>query len=127
MGGLFASEQARISAERLASREQNYSAGINRPRIHGEDAPRFDPGLDSLLDELDKVVAAARNISVTRVIKPGSAEKAAATFRLGSIAGHRPQRDFYARLAASPAVRTICEVGFVSLPSGLLHAHAPPH
>jgi len=112
MAHAFAMEQARVALERVAELEQPYIAVLNRTRIHIEDKPIFDPDLDRTLDHLDAIVTAARNYSVTRAVRPGSAEKAAATFRLGSIAGHRSQRDFYYRLAGSPAIRTICEVGF---------------
>jgi len=36
----------------------------------------------------------------------------AAMIRLGSIAGDRPQSDYYYRVAAAPDIRTVCETGF---------------
>ncbi len=73
---------------------------LNRPRIHPEDLPLYTPDLEALFRELDKnAMTAASNESVY-------------AFRLGSIAAHRTQLEFYYRLASSPAIRTICEVGF---------------
>ena len=76
-----------------------------RPLVSGEDKAMIIPELVELYTELDRVVASSGG-------RRGTGTSSATMYRLGSIAAHRNQIDFYYRTATSPAVRTICEVGF---------------
>ena len=69
-----------------------------RARLHREDAPQVTPALDKLFEELDAIA--------------GRMTPFAPQLRHNSIAHDRAQVDFYYRVASSPAIRTICEVGF---------------
>mmetsp|Transcript_3257 Transcript_3257/g.6820 ORF Transcript_3257/g.6820 Transcript_3257/m.6820 type:complete len:369 (-) Transcript_3257:373-1479(-) len=68
-----------------------------RRRTKGAPMPRFERGWDELAEPAKK---------------NDSDLQTASMMRLGSIAAHRPQVDFYTRTAASPLIRTVCEVGF---------------
>jgi hypothetical protein len=94
---------------RLAMRigPRNVSYALGRAPFSAEDVPLYTPVLDQLFAELDQVV-----LNSHRKSKDPDAHGKATMFRTGSIAAHRQQVDFYFRLAQSPAVRTICEVGF---------------
>jgi len=95
----FQSELRRVRADIKTPRAAN---AVHTTRRHVEDVPVSTPELDILFAELDVLVA--------NFTKHG--DDSAALYRLGSIAGHRSQVDFYYRAAASPAIRQICEVGF---------------
>ena len=53
-----------------------------------------------------------RGVVCTQATASRGSESNANMYRLGSVAAHRHQIDFYYRAATSPSVRTICEVGF---------------
>ena len=76
----------------------NRSDALGRPPFNAEDVPLFNPDLDNLFHDLDEVVLKTFH---------KDAHRHAAVFRVGSIAAHRQQVDFYFRLAQSPGVRTI--------------------
>ena len=82
----------------------SYSEAVARPTFSAEDVPLYLPRLDAVHRELDDWLehGGAGTGSTAR----------RNTYRLGSVGASRAQTDFYARVAASPAVRTICEVGF---------------
>ena len=83
----------------------SYSEAVARPTFSAEDVPLYLPRLDTVHRELDDWLehGGAGGTGSTSRRK---------TYRLGSVGASRAQTDFYARVAASPAVRTICEVGF---------------
>ena len=93
----FKGETARVRDE--MARPRSYAAALGRRRDSDEDVPLYHPELDATFQALDAVVEARRANS-------------SSTFRLGSIAAHASQVDFYWRAAASPTIRTVCEVGF---------------
>ena len=93
----FSAEHARVRGE--MARPPTYAEALARPVFSVEDVPQYLPRLDATFEALDAVVDARRANTST-------------TFRLGSIAAHRSQVDFYWRIAASPTIRTVCEVGF---------------
>ena len=109
MPAFFTQEMARVRSEMDGERAVVAEArqAPLRPLVNsGEDKAMVIPELVELHTELDRVVAAS---SGGRHVADSSP---AAMYRLGSIAAHRNQIDFYYRTATSPAVRTICEVGF---------------
>lgn len=81
----------------------NYSQAVSRPTFSPDDVPMFLPQLDEVHRRLDHWLEFGSN---------KASESRRVTYRLGSTAASRAQTDFYARIAASPAIRTICEVGF---------------
>ena len=107
----FLSEEDRVNKEieSQMERARNFTLALSRHRYHSEDKPLFTPVLDETFAQLDEIVDAS---TAKRKANRTTATKHHSTFRLGSIAAHRQQVDFYHRLAASPAIRTICEVGF---------------
>lgn len=96
----FGADLARLTHEIKGTSNETVASRLGRTRQHVEDLPLFSPELDSLFRDLDDAVVKV------------SGEKAASTLRLGSIAAHRSQADFYYRVASSPALKVICEVGF---------------
>ena len=90
-----------------------------RSLVSGEDKAMIIPGLIELYTELDRVVAASSRHGT-------DGPKSATMYRLGSVAAYRHQIDFYYRVATSPAVRTICEVGFNAGPSTAVWLAANP-
>jgi hypothetical protein len=111
-----------------ASGKASYEQSMARAPLHVEDAPHHAPQLQRLFAQLDLGVArfalehAYRNSSRSAKF----AAERAANFRIGSIAVDLPQQAFYWRLAASPAVRHICEVGFNAGHSTALWLSANP-
>lgn len=86
------------------------AAALVRAAHFDEDVPQFTPHLDRLWREIDEMVG----------------PRDAAMIRVGSVAGDKPQADFYYRVAASPAIRTICETGFNAGHSAALWLSANP-
>ena len=103
----FTEEMSRVRSE-MTAEQAAVAEGRQAPLrslVSGEDKAVIIPGLIELSTELDRVVAASSRHGT-------DGPKSAAMYRLGSVAAHRHQIDFYYRVATSPAVRTICEVGF---------------
>jgi hypothetical protein len=92
------------------------------------DAPQHIPQLQRLFAQLDLGVArfALEHPYQGRKRTPKFAAERAAMFRTGSIAVDLTQQDFYWRVAAGPAVRHICEVGFNAGHSTALWMSANP-
>ena len=92
----------------------SYDESMQRSPVSAEDAPQHAPQLQRIFSQLDVGVArfSLENpyLGVPRTAKV-SADRAA-RFRTGSIAVDLTQQAFYMRVAASPAVRHVCEVGF---------------
>ena len=123
--------EALLSATRAEMTAEPFNASaFARPRLSSpQDLPQFTPHLNALFSELDKIVATHSHprlrdapipdfkqswYEIIRQLEGNnrSSMTTATVMRLGSIAAHRPQVDMYYRMAASPFVRTICEVGF---------------
>jgi hypothetical protein len=106
----------------------SYEQEMQRYTKHAEDAPQHLPQLQRLFKELDLSVAryALEHPYKGLAKHPKSAAERAALFRTGSIAIDLTQQAFYWRVAASPAVRHICEVGFNAGHSTALWLSANP-
>lgn len=111
-----------------ASGNVSYAQSMARVPLHVEDAPHHLPQLQQLFAQLDLGVARFAlehpYQGVNRSAK--DAARRAATIRTGSIAIDLTQQAFYWRVAASPAVRHICEVGFNAGHSTALWLSANP-
>ena len=92
----------------------SYQQAMHRVPLTMEDAPQHMPQLQHLFAQLDLGVArfALEHPYHGRERTPKFAAEKAAMFRIGSIAVDLTQQAFYWRVAANPAVRHICEVGF---------------
>jgi hypothetical protein len=95
----------------------SFSLGLSRALVGPADLPIHAPDLVALLDELDarwgKLAMAGRHkngSAVTRLLARTVAWDAIKA-RSESVGRYRQQTDFYFRLATSPAVQTICEIG----------------
>jgi len=88
----------------------SYHAAMGRPPVALEDVPLHAPRLGAILDALDFNIA--RTIVVLGKRKATHGIDRASMTRWGSIGANLPQQAFYWRVAASPAVRSICEVCF---------------
>jgi len=112
----------------------NFNRTMARPRLHEEDVPQFTPELNELYGELDMIVERDRSEKVKKVGKGphsapvvhGRAVELRNMYRMGSIGVARHQMDFYYRIASSPSIRTICEVGFNAGHSTALWLSANP-
>lgn len=106
----------------------SYEQAMNRVPLLVEDAPQHMPQLQRLFAQLDLGVArfALEHSYQGRERTPKFAAERAALFRTGSIAVDLTQQAFYWRVAASPAVRHICEVGFNAGHSTALWLSANP-
>jgi hypothetical protein len=97
-----------------ALRNVTYDESMQRRPASAEDAPQHAPQLQRLFAQLD--VGVARYVlNQTYQGVPRTAEKGAdraGMYRTGSVAVDLTQQAFYMRVAASPAVRHVCEVGF---------------
>lgn len=111
-----------------ASDNVSYAQSMARAPLHAEDAPHHAPQLQRLFAQLDIGVArfALEHPYKGRERTAKLAAERAATIRTGSIAVDLTQQAFYWRLAASPAVRHICEVGFNAGHSTALWLSANP-
>jgi hypothetical protein len=111
-----------------ASDNVSYAQSMERAPLHAEDAPHHAPQLQRLFAQLDLGVArfALEHPYKGRERTAKVAAERAATIRTGSIAVDLTQQAFYWRLAASPAVRHICEVGFNAGHSTALWLSANP-
>ena len=111
-----------------ASGNASYEQSMARAPLHVEDAPHHAPQLQRLFAQLDLGVArfALENAYHGKNRTAKDAAERAAQLRIGSIAVDLPQQAFYWRLAASPAVRHICEVGFNAGHSTALWLSANP-
>ena len=113
---------------RAASGNVSYAQSMARAPLHEEDAPHHAPQLQQLFAQLDLGVARFAlehpYQGTNRTAK--FAASRAATIRTGSIAVDLTQQAFYWRVAASPAVRHICEVGFNAGHSTALWLSANP-
>lgn len=111
-----------------ASGNVSYAQSMARAPLHAEDAPHHAPQLQRLFAQLDLGVArfALEHPYQGRERTAKFAAERAATIRTGSIAVDLPQQAFYWRLAASPGVRHICEVGFNAGHSTALWLSANP-
>ncbi len=111
-----------------ASDNVGYAQSMTRAPLHAEDAPHHAPQLQRLFAQLDLGVARFAlehpYQGTNRTTK--FAASRAATIRTGSIAVDLTQQAFYWRVAASPAVRHICEVGFNAGHSTALWLSANP-
>ena len=111
-----------------ASGNVSYAQSMARAPLHEEDAPHHAPQLQRLFAQLDLGVARFAlehpYHGTNRTAK--FAASRAATIRTGSIAVDLTQQAFYWRLAASPGVRHICEVGFNAGHSTALWLSANP-
>lgn len=70
-------------------------------RVEREMAAAPSSALEKLFADLDAGVR-----------RKGRSPRMAANMRLGSVAAHRLQVEYYAGVASRPGIRTICEVGF---------------
>ena len=111
-----------------ASGNVSYAQSMARAPLHEEDAPHHAPQLQRLFAQLDLGVArfALEHPYQGNNRTAKFAASRAATIRTGSIAVDLPQQAFYWRVAASPAVRHICEVGFNAGHSTALWLSANP-
>ena len=97
-----------------AGRNLTYGASMRRPPLEAEDMPQHTPQLMRTFSRLDLGVARYvlghpyNNVARTET----QAAFRAALTRIGSVGVDLTQQAFYWRVAASPAVRHICEVGF---------------
>jgi hypothetical protein len=111
-----------------ASDRVSHAQSTSRASLHAEDAPHHAPQLQRLFSQLD--LGVARFVlehpykGTDRTVK--DAARRAATIRTGSIAVDLTQQAFYWRVATSPAVRHICEVGFNAGHSTALWLSANP-
>ena len=99
-------KQVANRAPRQLLRTQNFSSyaeAVSRTTFTPDDAPMYLPRLDIAHMALDDYMERG---------SVGGSVGRREQYRMGSVAASRPQTDFYARLAGSPAIRTICEVGF---------------
>lgn len=103
-------EVLRINSEMAST--GNASAALSRARLHNDDLPLYTPALDAVWSQLDLIVATGKHAVRLQRMKRAQNYSHAAVMRMNSIAGHRAQVDFYYRVASSPHVRTVCEVGF---------------
>ena len=99
-----------IDLKGASSPAETFVAAMARARVADEDLPQFMPQLDTLFDALDFNVA--RTAIVLGRHLPDFAVDKAVRMRIGSIAADLTQQAFYWRVAASPGIRRICEVGF---------------
>jgi hypothetical protein len=106
----------------------SYEQAMHRVPLSVEDAPQHMPQLQRLFAQLDLGVArfALEHPYQGRERTPKFAAERAAIIRTGSIAVDLTQQAFYWRVAASPAVRRICEVGFNAGHSTALWLSANP-
>ena len=97
-----------------ATQSVSYDESMQRRPVSAEDAPQHAPQLQGLFAQLDVGVARYALDNPYRGVERTAAQGAAraATFRTGSVAIDLTQQAFYMRVAASPAVRHVCEVGF---------------
>jgi hypothetical protein len=105
-----------------------YAQSMARSPLHAEDVPHHAPELQRLFAQLDLGVArfALEHPYQGNNRTARFAASRAATMRTGSIAVDLTQQAFYWRVAASPAVRHICEVGFNAGHSTALWLSANP-
>jgi hypothetical protein len=89
---------------------KTFDEAIARRQEAEEDVPQFTPRLSAIFDALDFNVA--RTAMTLGGHNARFAIQKAAHLRLGSVAANLAQQHFYWRVAASPAVRQVCEVGF---------------
>lgn len=111
-----------------ASERVSHAQSMARAPVHVEDAPHHLPQLQQLFAQLDLGVArfALEHSYHGKNRTAKFAAERAATIRTGSIAVDLTQQAFYWRVAASPAVRHICEVGFNAGHSTALWLSANP-
>jgi hypothetical protein len=106
----------------------SHAQSMARAPLHAEDAPHHAPQLQHLFTQLDLGIARFAlehpYHGKNRTVK--FAAERAATIRTGSIAVDLTQQAFYWRVAASPLVRHICEVGFNAGHSTALWLSANP-
>ena len=91
-----------------------YDETMQRRPVSAEDAPQHSPQLQRLFALLDVGVARYTLNQTYQGVQRTAAKAAdrAGMFRAGSVAVDLTQQAFYMRVAASPAVRHVCEVGF---------------
>ena len=91
-----------------------YDETMQRRPVSAEDAPQHAPQLQRLFALLDVGVARYTLNQTYQGVQRTAAKAAdrAGMFRAGSVAVDLTQQAFYMRVAASPAVRHVCEVGF---------------
>ena len=91
-----------------------YDETMQRRPVSAEDAPQHAPQLQRLFAMLDVGVARYTLNQTYQGVQRTAAKAAdrAGMFRAGSVAVDLTQQAFYMRVAASPAVRHVCEVGF---------------
>lgn len=106
----------------------SHAQSMARAPLHAEDAPHHAPQLQHLFAQLDLGVArfALEHPYHGKNRTEKFAAERAAMIRTGSIAVDLTQQAFYWRVAASPAVRHICEVGFNAGHSTALWLSANP-
>ena len=97
-----------------ATQSVSYDESMQRRPVSAEDAPQHAPQLQRLFAQLDVGVARYALENPYRGVERTAAQGAARAviFRTGSVAIDLTQQAFYMRVAASPAVRHVCEVGF---------------
>ena len=78
----------------------SYAEAVSRTTFTPDDVPLYTPKLDAAHNAIDQFLENSNGGSTYRREQ----------HRMGSVAASRPQTDFYARVAGSPAIRTICEV-----------------
>ena len=105
-----------------------YRKSMHRTPVDDEDVPHHAPQLQQLFGELDVGIAryALEHPYQGKVRTVGAAAHRAALIRVGSIGVDLPQQSFYWRVAASPSIRHVCEVGFNGGHSAALWLSANP-
>lgn len=127
------SELLKLANRSHATREPviaqtSFEGAMARQRVAPDDVPIYSPALRSLFDELDL------NVARTALANPWKGKERswetaalrAAGLRFGSIGWSQVQQAYYYRVAAHPAVRRICEVGFNAGHSSALWLTANP-
>ena len=105
-----------------------HDESIERERTHLEDLPHHHPQLQRHFAQLDVSLArfAINHPYQGKERSPQDAAAKAFSMRIGSIAVDLVQQAFYWRVASSPAIRHICEVGFNAGHSAVLWLSANP-
>lgn len=115
---------ARAEIDDLSLPPSTYEQAMQRKRASEEDAIQYTPTLYDLFHALDFNVARTA-IELGHHDAHFGVHRASA-IRYGSVAADLTQQSFYWRVASSPAVRQICEVGFNGGHSSALWLSANP-